>query len=211
MISPCSLFPLCPCPLWSIEWGRSMITMACWSLRLYQFNMIPLAKASHVSHPTVKRGDSQVALAGKNLPVSAGDTRDVGSIPGLGRSPGVGSSNSLQYSCLENPMDRGAWWATVQRIAKSRTCLKWLSTWSRQGKVGKKAKFLDKGHRYRERQTMGADNSVHGIGLTSWNAVLRRIPTFQLGSLNDRSWLIGCISHSLWYIWWRNRKLKKRS
>ena len=49
----------------------------------------------------------------KNLPVNAGNARDMGSIPGLGRSPGVGNGNPLQYSCLENPMDRGAWWATV--------------------------------------------------------------------------------------------------
>ena len=45
----------------------------------------------------------------KNMPVSAGDIRDEGSIPGLGRSPGEGNGNPLQYSCLENPMDRGAW------------------------------------------------------------------------------------------------------
>ena len=48
----------------------------------------------------------------KNLPATAGDVRDVGSIPGLGRSPGGGHVNPLQYSCLENPMDRGAWQAT---------------------------------------------------------------------------------------------------
>ena len=50
----------------------------------------------------------------KNLPANAGDTGDVGSIPGLGRSPGGGSGNHLQYSCLENSMDRGAWWAMVR-------------------------------------------------------------------------------------------------
>ena len=48
-----------------------------------------------------------------NLSADAGNTRDVGSIPGLGRSPGEGNGNPLQYSCLENHMDRGAWWATV--------------------------------------------------------------------------------------------------
>ena len=55
----------------------------------------------------------------KNLPANAGDTEDVGSIPGLGRSPGGGNGNPLQYSCLENPMDRGAWQATVHRVTKS--------------------------------------------------------------------------------------------
>ena len=50
---------------------------------------------------------------------NAGDTRDVSSIPGLGRSPEVGNGNSRQYFCLENSMDRGAWWATVYGVTKS--------------------------------------------------------------------------------------------
>ena len=50
---------------------------------------------------------------GKETACNAGDARDMGSIPGLGRSPGGGHSNPLQYSCLENSIDRGAWWATV--------------------------------------------------------------------------------------------------
>ena len=56
----------------------------------------------------------------KNPPANAADTGDMGSIPGLGRSPAVGSVNLLQYSCLGNPMDRGAWWARVHGVAKSR-------------------------------------------------------------------------------------------
>ena len=64
----------------------------------------------------------------KNLPANVGDIRDSGLIPGLGRSPGAGNGNPLQYSCLENPMDRGAWWATVHGVAKSQTRLKLLST-----------------------------------------------------------------------------------
>ena len=55
----------------------------------------------------------------RNLPASAGDVRDVGSIPGWGRSSREGNGNLLQYSCLENPMDRGAWWAIVDGDAKS--------------------------------------------------------------------------------------------
>ena len=55
---------------------------------------------------------------------NAGDVRDVGSILGLGRSPGGGHGNPLQYSCLENPMDRGAWRATVHKVAKGQTGLK---------------------------------------------------------------------------------------
>ena len=65
----------------------------------------------------------QVALVVRHMPDNAGDTRDVGSIPGSGRSPGEGNGNPLQYPCLENPMDRGAWRATVHGVAKSRTRL----------------------------------------------------------------------------------------
>ena len=57
----------------------------------------------------------------KNWPANAGNARDMGSIPGLGRSPGEGNGNPLQYSCLENPMDVGAWWDTVHWVAKSWT------------------------------------------------------------------------------------------
>ena len=71
---------------------------------------------------------SQVALVIKNLPANAGDIRDVGSIPESGRSPGGGHSNPLQYFCLENPMDRGAWWMTVHGVVKNWTRLKRLST-----------------------------------------------------------------------------------
>ena len=69
-----------------------------------------------------------MVLVVKNLPANAGDLRDVGSIPGLGRSPGVGNGNPLRYSRLENPMDREAWRAMVHRVAKSRTQRKQLST-----------------------------------------------------------------------------------
>ena len=63
----------------------------------------------------------------KNPPDSTGDARDVGSIPGSGRSPGVGNGNPLQYSCLEDSMGRVAWWDTVLGAAKSRILLR-LST-----------------------------------------------------------------------------------
>ena len=60
---------------------------------------------------------------GKNLPANAGDVRDSGSVLGLGRSPGGGHGNPLQCSSLENPMDRGAWWATVHGVTKGQTQL----------------------------------------------------------------------------------------
>ena len=67
-------------------------------------------------------------LSSKESACNAGAT---GSVLGLGRSPGGGHDNPLQYSRLENPTDRGAWWATIYRVAKSRTRLKWLSTHAR--------------------------------------------------------------------------------
>ena len=64
-------------------------------------------------------GAFQVALVVKNPPVNAGDVREAGLIRGLGRSPGEGNGKALQYSCLENAMDRGGWQATVHRITGS--------------------------------------------------------------------------------------------
>ena len=63
---------------------------------------------------------SQMLLEVKNPPASARDVKDAGSIPGSGRSPEEGNSNPLQYSCLENPMDRGAWGSTVHGASKNR-------------------------------------------------------------------------------------------
>ena len=68
---------------------------------------------------------------GKEFTCNVRDKGDVGLIPGLGRSPGGGHGISLQYSCLENSMDRGAWWATVHRVTNSQTWLKELSTQAR--------------------------------------------------------------------------------
>ena len=71
---------------------------------------------------------SQVALVVKNPRANVGDVKDVGLIPGSGRSPEGGHSNPFQYSCLENPIDRGPWWATGHMVTKSRTRLKELNT-----------------------------------------------------------------------------------
>ena len=69
-----------------------------------------------------------MALVAKNLLANAGDIGDAGLIAGSGRSLGARHGNPLQYSCLENPMDRETWWATVHGVAKSQTLLKRLST-----------------------------------------------------------------------------------
>ena len=70
---------------------------------------------------------SQVAVVVKNMPANEGDMRDLGLIPGWGRSHGEGNGNPLQYSCLENPIDRGVWRGTVHRVAQSQIQLKQLS------------------------------------------------------------------------------------
>ena len=78
-------------------------------------------KQAHNERTVYYTGISQGFPGGtgvKNPPANTGDTRDTGSIHELGRSPGVGNSNPLQYSCLENSKDRGAWWATVHGVAK---------------------------------------------------------------------------------------------
>ena len=74
---------------------------------------------------TLEVASQVVLITVKKLASNAGDVRDVSSIPGSGRSP---RGPPLQYSCLENPMDRGAWWAAVHGVAKSRIQLKRLST-----------------------------------------------------------------------------------
>ena len=74
------------------------------------------APRDHLSGPVCWLCPSQVELVVKNLPADAGDSRDTGSIPESGRSLGVGNGNPLQYSCLENSMDRGAWRATVHGV-----------------------------------------------------------------------------------------------
>ena len=109
------------CPQ-GIRWGRE------WGDPAFKYTS-PCRELNDIS--------SSQPLVIKNLPANAGDykrygfypwvgkiqetIRDMGSIPGLGRSPGEGNGNSLQYSCLENPMDRGAWWATVLGVAESDT------------------------------------------------------------------------------------------
>ena len=72
-------------------------------------------------------GASQGVLVVENWPANAGDTGDLGLLPGLGRPPGGGQGNPLHYSFLENPVDRGAWWATAHGVTQSHTRLKRLS------------------------------------------------------------------------------------
>ena len=94
---------------------------------MYTCSLYPFGMVSILSVGFWHIRASQVGVVVKNLPINAGDIKDMGSIPGSGRSPGGGHGNSLQYCCLENPMDRRAWWAAVHGVAKSRTGVKRLS------------------------------------------------------------------------------------
>ena len=85
---------------------------------------------------------SQVMLVEKNLPANAGDIRDVGLVPESGRCPAGRHDNTLQYPCLENPVDRGAWRATVHRVTQSGSRLKQPSTC-----IHWKVLFLPSSHR----------------------------------------------------------------
>ena len=80
-----------------------------------------------LSEVNENKGVSQVMVVVKSPPANTGDIRDVGSFPELGRSPAEGCGSLLQYSCLENPMDRGAWKATVPGVSQIQTRLKQLS------------------------------------------------------------------------------------
>ena len=80
-------------------------------------------RASKAWGSSVRLGGFPGGTVAKNPPAGAADQRDAGSIPGLGSSPGGWHDNPLQYACLDNTMDRGAWWATVHGVANSRTRL----------------------------------------------------------------------------------------
>ena len=81
-----------------------------------EWSPIEILKGSSIHNLKCQIWEETIGFPGgivvKNQPASAGGTRDASSVPGLGRSPGEGNGNALQYSCLENPSDRGAWWAT---------------------------------------------------------------------------------------------------
>ena len=92
-------------------------------------------------HLLIKFWASQMVLVVNNMPVNAGDIRDVGSVPGSGRSPGGGHGNPFQYFCLEKSMDRGAWQVTVHGVAKSRT---WLNDLAQHSNLGGCSPFWHK-------------------------------------------------------------------
>ena len=136
-----------------LRWGDG-VGLSRWALNA--MTCLPVkGRQREIWEMTQNREAFQVALAVKNPPDNAGDLRDEGLILGLGSSPGGGHGNPLQYSCLEHPMDRGAWWARVHGLAKSWTWLKWLSMHA----CTEKRRYED--HR----------GTVEGVGLDVWNDV----------------------------------------
>ena len=136
-----SYFCVCACGslkemIWFMAWGMDFrVRETCFQVPV-QCLFVVWPWASHFTSLTLRffickqssAWASQVAQCVKNPPASGGDIRDTDSIPGLGKSPEGKHGNPLQYSCLENPMDRGAWWATVHAVTKSQTGLKQFST-----------------------------------------------------------------------------------
>ena len=122
-----------------------------------------------------------MVLVAKNA--NAGDIKDEGLIPGSGRSPGGGHGNLLQYSCLENPVDRGAWWATLHRVARSQTRLKELSM---HALVKNTRKELKKGE----------ETSGHNAGLMPLKKARKRhwVASVSGCSQGQADWGGGCSS-----------------
>ena len=137
-----------------------------------------------------------MALVVKNLSASARDIKDLGSIPGLGRSPGIGKGNSLQPFCLVSSMDRGAWWATVYGVTKSQT---WLSD-----KMC--AKSLSCVQLCNPMDCSPPGSSVHGIlqaRILEWVAI-----SFYRGSSQSRDWSqVSCIAGRFFTIFTRHHPL----
>ena len=106
---------------------------------------------------------SLVVLMVKNPPANAGDIRDVGSVPESGRSPGERHRNPLQYSCLEDPTDRGAWRATVHRAAKSQTRRKRLGAHTHPDTEKIKDLACAQTHGLRKQGTVSANLLLRGV------------------------------------------------
>ena len=143
--------PHCRRLLYQLSQGKSKAAQSCLTLcnsmdytvhgilqaRILEWVPFPFSRGS--SQPRIEPRSPALQVASlpaepqgkplvKNLPANGGDVTDLSSVPGSGRSPGGRHGNPLWCSCLENCMDRGAWWATVHRVAKSRTQLEQLST-----------------------------------------------------------------------------------
>ena len=128
-----SLLPFTACralllqPLWSFVFSETQSWEGWKSMERNSWKVMVFVKSEDLIFHMLSSWASQVVLVIKNLPTNAGNPRDKGLIPKLGRSPGGGPGNPLQYFCLENPMDRGAWGTIVYGVTKSQTWLEQLS------------------------------------------------------------------------------------
>ena len=102
-----------------VSWRQSPFTVILEPKKIK--SVIASTFSPSICHEVMGQKTSQMAPVVKYLPAKAGDVREVSLIPGSGRSPGGGNGHPLLYSCLENPMDRRVWWATVHRITESDT------------------------------------------------------------------------------------------
>ena len=127
MLKLITVFFQCPGSLQlqqKLKFWVGLAAFICWHGRLRTIALSPLGDSSRVRRP------SRVVLVVKSPPANTGEVKDAGSVRGSGRSPGGGNGNPFQYSCLENLMDRGAWWVIVLRVANSRTRRKRLNTYT---------------------------------------------------------------------------------
>ena len=123
----------------------------------------------------------------KNLSASAGNVRDSGLMTGSGRSPGGVHGNPLQYSCLENPMDRAAWWATVHRVTKSQTRLRRLNRHNTMRKLKNSAQRfnnrLDQGKEKEKRINVLEERLVESIQIEEPKENERNIESLYIKTL----------------------------
>jgi len=100
------------------DWRSELWGVGCRRCFAGEATNLPLSPSTEVASHLFS--DWWGSFVVRNLPANTEETGDWGSVPGSGRSPGIGDSSPLQYCCLENPLDRGAWWATVRGVAKNR-------------------------------------------------------------------------------------------
>ena len=140
-----------------------------------------------------------LALVVKNPPASVGDIKDVDSVPGLGRSPGEGKGNPLQYFCLENPIDLGALWVTVRGVAKNWTWLKWLSILSQMCPPA--FTRLPPHHRHVFFSPVGSAQFLHWLSTQDKNLKCKQRSTMTRTKIT--LWALG---RHIWDLGWKKSK-----
>ena len=140
-----------------------------------------------------------LALVVKNPPASVGDIKDVDSVPGLGRSPGEGKGNPLQYFCVENPIDLGALWVTVRGVAKNWTWLKWLSILSQMCPPA--FTRLPPHHRHVFFSPVGSAQFLHWLSTQDKNLKCKQRSTMTRTKIT--LWALG---RHIWDLGWKKKQ-----